>query len=153
MREGFPDPTVKGRRNDFTDESASVNGPLSSTKAIPQATFPQSISSALRRLQVERGGKDLASCFDGREGKEVAESTLSRWIADPSRFPAILLPVLVELDGPFRSLIFGMLAARSATPEAVMQRLSPEAADEVGRAYQGIILEEAAGGPGRWVRR
>lgn len=153
MAQASGDPTVKGRRTEFPDGSHEFTDAIPTVKPNPAATFPQSISSALRRLQVERGGKDLASCFDGREGKEVAESTLSRWIADPSRFPAILLPVLVELDGPFRSLIFGMLAARSATPEAVMQRLSPEAADEVGRAYQGIILEEAAGGPGRWVRR
>ncbi len=115
------------------------------------ATLSACISASLTRLRSERGGKGLAECFDGRDGEEVAESTISRWIAKPRRFPAVFLPVLVELDAPFRSQIFQMLVARAATPEAVMQRLSPEAAAEVGRAYESLIVEEI--GPGKWGRR
>lgn len=117
----------------------------------PAPTLGSCIAASLTRLRAERGGKSLAACFDGREGKEVAESTVSRWIADPGRFPAVFIPVLVEIDAPFRGQIFGMLAARAATPEAVMGRLSAGAAAEVAAAYHGLIAEEVA--PGRWVRR
>ena len=117
----------------------------------PLISFPQSISQALRRLQQELGGKNLASHFDGRDGREVAESTLSRWISEPTRFPAHILPVLVEMDGPFRAQVFALLTARLAVPEELMRRLSPEAAEQVARVTESLIVEEVS--PGRWVRR
>jgi len=97
------------------------------------------------------GGKGVAALFDGREGQEVAESTVSRWISEPERFRAVLLPVLVEASPSFRSFVFQHIAARMTVPAVIARRMKPAAADEMARAVQSVIVEEA--GPGRWVRR
>jgi len=110
-------------------------------------SLAQAIASALKRLQVERGGKNLAGSFDGREGKEVAESTVSRWIGEPARFPAVFLPVLVELDEAFRVHVFQILAQRMTSPASVVREMSPKAAEE----YRRVLDERfrrAAFGPG-----
>ena len=119
-------------------------------------TFPQAISRALEdlRLPVERGGigvTRLCRCFDGREGETVAESTISRWISEPRRFPLLFGPVLMELHPGFRANAFRYLSATFVTPERVISRLSGPAARQVQEAVRALWVEEA--GPGRWVRR
>lgn len=96
--------------------------------------FGQAIADALRRIQRAKGGASAAALFDGREGKEVAESTLSRWIGDPSRFPAVFLPVLVEYDTEFRAYVFQHIAARMIQPAQIAEQLTPQAREEYERA-------------------
>lgn len=67
-------------------------------------TFPQAIARALDELRSEAGRKALAPLFDGRDGREVAETTVSRWISEPTRFPAHCLPARVRLGAPVRAL-------------------------------------------------
>lgn len=113
-------------------------------------SFALALSDAIRRCQRERGGKDLATFFDGIEGTEVAESTISRWISEPRRFSAIYLPILVEIDAPFRAQVMEFLFARMVTPEALMERIGESARREVSAAAQDIVFEEL---PSGWVAR
>lgn len=129
-----------------TYPSATVNAPAN----VFTVTFGQAVSASLRRLQAEHGGKSLVDHFDGREGEEVAQSTLSRWISEPRRFPAVFLPTLVELDPLFRAQAFRLLTASLATDAAVVERMSAKAADEYRQAVEAVIVEQVA--PGRWGR-
>lgn len=116
----------------------------------PLPSLGQALSESLRGLQARLGGKTLASYFDGRGGKEVAISTVSRWISDPTRFPLVFGPVLAELDPTFRTrAIKALFASELSTPE-VLSRISPAAATEYQRAVQAVVLEEIA--PGKWGR-
>lgn len=118
-------------------------------------TFARALTESLERLQAAYGGKNLAEYFDGRDGESVAKSTVSRWIAEPRRFPAVFLPVLCELDPTFRSHVFQHLAARIAAPDRVLQHLSPAAADEFRRvvAEQLALFDDVRPAPARRVRR
>ena len=114
-------------------------------------SFPQAIAEAISRLQHERGAKDLAQYFDGREGRQVAVSTISRWISEPHRFPAVFLPVLVELDPELRAFVFQHLAGRMVVSPEIQSRLSPGVAAELAKVQHALFLEEIA--PGRWRKR
>lgn len=132
MAKGYREVTVTETRKPFT------------------VTAGQAISASLRRLQAEYGGKSLVDHFDGRDGEEVAQSTISRWISEPRRFPAVFLPTLVELDPVFRGEVFQILTASLATDSAVVERMSTKAADEYRHAVEAVIVEQVA--PGRWGR-
>lgn len=114
-------------------------------------SLAQAISASVKRLQIEHQGKGLAPYFDGREGKPVAESTVSRWISEPDRFPAIFLPTLVELDPALRATVLRTLTASLATDAAISSRLSAKAAGEYRAAVERLIVEEIK--PGVWGRR
>lgn len=120
--------TPRNRRSDFTAADATVN------------TFAQAITESLARLQRMHGGKEIAAWFDGRDGAEVATSTVSRWISEPRRFPALFLPVLVERDALFRAYVFEHLVARISAPSNIVEHLSASAADE----YRRVVAEQLA---------
>jgi hypothetical protein len=132
MTKPYSGPTVNGTRTEFP------------------VTLSQSITASLRRLQGDLGGKTLAGHFDGRDGAEVAESTISRWISEPRRFPAIFLPALVEMDATFRGEVLRLLTASLATHEAVSARLSSKAATEYRAVVERLMVEEVK--PGVWGR-
>lgn len=121
------------------------------TKALPWGglALPCAISRALAELRDEAGRKAIAPYFDGRDGREVAETTVSRWITEPFRFPAHCLPVLVSLHPAFRQFIFENLTARMNDSASIVKRLSPSAAEEYRRALEERFLDAAFGGPGR----
>lgn len=127
--------SVNPRRTDFPD------------------TLGQAISAALKRQQAKQGGKELAGYFDGRDGKEVADSTISRWIGKPDRFPAVMLPVLVGLDKEFRAQLFQLLGASFSVPSDIIRELSPEAAAEYQKVLERRFLDACYGGPNRLGER
>jgi len=108
-------------------------------------TFPQAISRALSELKGENGRKAIAPYFDGRDKREVAETTVSRWITEPTRFPAHCLPVLVAVHEGFRSYLFQHMAARMTTPAEMMKRLSPATAKEYEKAFDEQMRRIAFG--------
>ena len=116
-------------------------------------SLPEAISRGLHELvhgdgkREPLGEKTVAGHFDGKDGREVAGSTVSRWITEPTRFPAHCLPTLAALHAEFRGYVFGYLAVRLVSPGEVMSALSPSAAKE----YEKVVVEQC--GPGRWVRR
>lgn len=114
-------------------------------------TFGEAISGAVKRLRDEHGGlKVVAGFFDGRAGKEVAESTVSRWTTEPDRFPALLIPILVEISPWFRAYVFQHIAARMTVPAEVVKRMDAKTADAYSRAVTRS-LEEIA--PDWWGRK
>jgi hypothetical protein len=117
------------------------------TGPIP-AHFGVAIAAALKDLQRDLTGKNLSDYFDGREGKSVAESTISKWIAEPHRFPAVMLPVLATLHPGFRSQLFQLLGAAFSVPAEIARELSPEASAEYQRILEKKFLD-AVYGPGR----
>lgn len=86
------------------------------------------------------GEKALASHFDGKDSREVAGSTVSRWRTEPTRFPAHCLPTLIALHPQFRSFVFGHLAVRMVPSSEVLSAMKPEAA----REYERVVLEAVA---------
>jgi len=90
-------------------EAKGIDRGLCHGKTDPAPSMAQAIAESLARLQRSLGGKSLVSYFDGREGAEVAQSTLSRWISEPRRFPAVFVGVLAELDPAFRAYLVGAL--------------------------------------------
>lgn len=127
---GYAQPSVKPRRSVFT---------------VPP--IGQALSASLARLQAEFGGKNLAEYFDGREGESVAVSTISRWIGEPRRFPAVFLPTLVELDPEFRADVLRLLLGRLLSQDELLRELEPRVAAEVARA-QDELLRRILHGPG-----
>ena len=111
----------------------------------------QAISRALVSLQTVHGAKEVASWFDGRGGKEVALSTVSRWISRPDRFPATFLPVLVQAYPPLGRHLMRHLPIWLGIPDRVVTSLPPEQAEQVQREFERLVVEEV--GPGRWVSR
>lgn len=134
-----------------TYRADTVTRAETSTNPLPwrEITFPQAISRALDELRVEAGRKAIAPYFDGRDGREVAETTVSRWITEPHRFPAHCLPVLVSLHANFRKFIFENLTARMNDSAEIVKRLSPKAAEEYRQVLEERFLDAAYGGPGR----
>lgn len=116
-------------------------------------TFPQAISRALDELRANDSRKALAPLFDGRDGREVGETTVSRWVTEPTRFPAHCLPVLVARHPQFRQFLFEHLAARMVTPAEVLNGLSPKAAEEYQRLMEERMRDAAFGGPNRMGER
>lgn len=113
-----------------------------------ELSFPLAISRALTELRDQDGRKALAPNFDGRDGREVAETTVSRWITEPHRFPAHCLPVLVALHPAFRQFLFEHLAARMVAPAEIVKGLSKTAAAEYEKLLADRFLDMAYG-PGR----
>lgn len=111
----------------------------------------QAISASLERLMVRFDGlKNLVEYFDGREGKAVAKSTVSQWMSDPGRFPAVFVPTLVELDPVFRSQVLRLLVARSVSQDDVVRAAaarSPEAGQITADAFEEVA-RRAWFGPG-----
>ncbi len=145
----FPDQRV-GTAADRSEKSVTVNHGKQQRRSGVYPTLGQAISDALARLQAELGGKCLAEYFDGREGEAVAKSTVSRWIGEPRRFPAVFLPTLLELDPVFRDQVVGILFARWAAPREFLQFLAerdPQAA-AVAAAAQEEMLRRILHGPG-----
>ena len=119
---------------------------------VPQPTLAQLLSESIGRLQHELGGKVLAGYFDGREGAEVAESTISRWKSEPRRFPAIFLPTLLELDPVFRREVLRLLMARLVAPAELLDFVAekdPRAAATLAQAHEEIIRRVLFGPGGR----
>lgn len=132
--------TVTPKRKELPDGGATVK------------PFAQAIAESLARLQSAHGGKALAAHFDGREGREVACSTVSRWISEPTRFPAVFVPVLAELDPAFRAYVVRSLF----TSELVAAVQDPHAlgkdAEALRRKLERQFLDLAYG-PGRMGER
>lgn len=117
-----------------------------------QMSAGQAIAAALRALQADLGGKELAGHFDGAEGKEVAQSTVSRWIHRPDRFPAVFIPILCELSPSFQREHVRRIAAIGLLN--FVEDLPAEHQDAVREALrkrvESMTFEQVA--PGRWGR-
>lgn len=108
----------------------------------PHLSLPQQVAHSLQGLQAQHGGKNLAEFFDGREGRQVAQSTISRWIADPVRFSATFQPVLVELDPSFGLYLLRSVPVWMGLDRQVLEQLPRQTADEVRSAYERVLLEQ-----------
>lgn len=124
--------SVKSGRKDFTNA---------------QLTLAQAVSDSLRSLQARFGAKSLAEFLDGREGQEVAVSTVSRWISCPRRFPSVFLLALAELDPVFARRFLHLLLARLAGATELLAELDPRIAATVAAA-QEEMLRRILHGPG-----
>lgn len=117
-----------------------------------QISMGQSIADALKELQQDLGGDVLSGFFDGREGKEVAQSTVSRWISRPDRFPAVFVPILCELSAGFqrehvrRIAAIGLLNFVEDLPAEHQEPVR----DALRRRVEAMTFEQTT--PGRWVR-
>lgn len=134
MRSG----TVNSARSDAVNRSERFRARMNATV---KNTVGATISDSLRRLQDLRGGKDLATYFDGRENRQVAVTTISRWISTPRRFPAIFVPVLAELDPQFRAEFTQAMFASSLVPAQVMDKLPAEARQAFRRVIEATVRE------------
>lgn len=110
-------------------------------------TFPQAISRALNELREASSRKEIAPLFDGRDGRSVAETTVSRWVGEPTRFPAHCLPVIVARHEPFQAHVFRYLGAQMIAPPEILKKLSPSAAKEYQKALEEQ-MRRMAFGPG-----
>lgn len=144
MPEGCKRGTVNERRKSFTVEARDPAHGKKSHLTV-KASMAQAVSASLAWLQGEHYGKSLATYFDGRDGKEVAESTLSRWISEPSRFPAVFVPVLAELDPEFRSYLLRSLFVGDLVAAVVTTETPPEAADAIRREMESRFLDQVYG--------
>lgn len=123
---------------------------VNSGRSVVTDAMGRAIAASLDRLRGPDGNKSIAHHFDGREGEPVANSTISRWIKKPRRFPGVFVPVLVELDAEFRIDVFRILTGSLVTDDAVMKRLSAKAAGEYRDAVESLVFEQIK--PGVWAR-
>lgn len=66
-------------------------------------------TEALERQGFKRGLKEFASYFDGATGSEVAKSTVSRWMSEPTRFPFWAALELARMDETFARHVLDFL--------------------------------------------
>ena len=116
-----------------------------SVAKVPQVALSQAVAEALKQAQRERGGKSIAPFFDGREGKEVAESTISRWIGDPWRMSILYTEPLVRLQPAFGVYLFRSMPVWMGTDAEVVVKLSPGAREEYIRLMEERTLDAVYG--------
>lgn len=135
----MPKASRNGRFPETPEDFTRSTGVVNPREPAKTRDFDEVVREALLDLRRIHGGGKLASFFDGKAGREVAESTVSMWISGQRQFPAANLPTLVELAPDFARAIVPLIFACLTSPAAILAELSPGARAEVVAAQHRAV--------------
>lgn len=98
-------------------------------------SLPDAIRNAVRLAQRELGGKALGDYFPGPTGRPASKATISRWISEPYRFPAVHLPALASFDPRVFPAVVHALATPSLSPDFEANAQVRRAGERGGEAF------------------